>query len=353
MARTMYMKKVNLRRPATRTIKMKAIERAPHLKNTIQGMSDEAVARLAEATMGELTQEPSAASPEPDNRGGNIASTVVLPVNVSPYQRGYEGGPGMPLDDGPVRERNPIKLLPGNIGSGSLTSAVITMTPTKRIALFRLVIPSGQGSGVLVGAITASARVMSLDSSQSGSADCLSEKVRNGGRVTVPPLEANSPVTVALSGLATSTTYYAVFFGYVLDEAEPSPPFDGAKYRGERFSYFGSSSISASNNTTLKTTPTEWFQPKRLTFDETVSNFWSAAGVGLLMAAGYPIIADMVEEVASADYPLITHSTVAEDDVVDFDVIRPNTAFNANIKNTNTSQSVTAQGHATGDFWEP
>ncbi len=339
--------KMHLSRPPASKILQAAIEQNPQHAAALRAIPPAVLAAVAASTLQQASPTPSAMPAE------TIGGTSYARTAVYPYDDGFNAGSGTPLDAGPRRGLNPIKLIPGNLATtASGTTVAISCTSTKRVRPFRFLAPSGQGSGVLLGTVSAVARTMGLDNSQSAALDCFSEKVRNGGRVTVPDLDPNSAIVVNLSGCANSTTYYVLFFAYVLDETVNDPPFANAHYLGERWSYFGSSSISASSNTTLKTTPTEWFQPKRLTFDDTVSNFWSAAGVGLLMAAGYPAVADHIETVASADYPLIAHSTVAEDAVVDFDLIAPNTAFNANVKNTNTSQSVTAQGHATGDAWE-
>lgn len=339
--------RVAIARPNTNVLKRAAMQAAPQHAAAISAIPPAVLASVAATT---LQQSAAVSAPTaPETIGGqNYATTAVFA-----YDDQFNANAGMPLDNGPRRGLCPIKLIPGNLATGaSGTTGNISCTPTKRVRPFRMLLASGQGTAVLVSSVSAVARTMGLDNSNSAPFDTFSEKCKNSGRVQVPDLDANSAIIVSFTGGANSTTYYALFFAYVLDETLNDPPFANAQYRGERWSFFGSTSISASSNSTLKTTPTEYFQPKRLTFDDNTANFWSAAGVGLLMKAGYPTIADRIEEVASADYPLIAHSTVAEDDVVDFDTIAPNTAFSAQIGNTNTSASITAQGHATGDMWE-
>jgi hypothetical protein len=237
------------------------------------------------------------------------------------------------------RKPFPVKLLPATVTPSS-NAGQLTWTPQEEFEGFRLCVPSGQPC--LPGYATQLQAGDRLMVAQSGRIplSLLSEK-SDLGRIDLPIVRLGETITMQVNGMNANSELGAVIWGYARGKSRTLP--EGAEILYERWEPFDSLVVAAASTATFNLQPQRNIIMRRIGFDDTVSNFAN-------LYVTFINVQDDPQYTQNVEIPAQLFSELAQDDWLDFDTCQLGGIISIGLRNSNTSQNVTAQGMAVSDI---
>ncbi len=242
---------------------------------------------------------------------------------------------------GPSRRKPfPVKILPA-LTTLANNAGTLTWTPQEEFEGFRLCVPTGQPAlPCYFTQLQAGDRIMQAQAGRIPSA-CWSEK-SDLGRIDFPIVRLGETLTCAVSGGAAGTPELcAVILGYARGKPRKLP--EGAQLLYERIEPFDVTVVAPLGTATITLQPQRHIILRRLGLDDTQTNFAN-------LYVTFINVQDDPQFVQGTELPAQLFSELAQDDWLDFDMCQLGGTITIGLRNSNTSQSVTAQGMALCDL---